>query len=72
MASELKLRVKSHWESEVCGSRYTIATDGYFAEVFAQVDQRLYQLDYMRAAFAAFEQARGWDGSPEARAGRWV
>ncbi len=56
---ELKLRVKNHWESEVCGSRYALGADGEFAEVFARVDRRLYELDYMRAAFAGFEQARG-------------
>jgi SAM-dependent methyltransferase len=54
-----KLRVKNHWEREVCASRYGVGVHGGFADLAARIDQRVYELDYMRAAFAEFERTRG-------------
>ena len=56
---DLKHRVKEHWEHDPCAIRYADGTNGNFAKAFAEVDQHVYELDYMRAGFARFDEARG-------------
>jgi len=56
---ELKRRVKAHWEKDPCGIRYADSSNADIVAAFTDVDRQLYQQDYMRAAFAGFEQARG-------------
>jgi|HubBroStandDraft_1064217.scaffolds.fasta_scaffold130383_2 ubiquinone/menaquinone biosynthesis C-methylase UbiE len=55
----LKRRVKEHWEHDPCAIRYVDGEDGDFLATYARLDRHVYELDYMRAGFAAFEQARG-------------
>ena len=54
----LKRRVKEHWEKDPCAIRYADCADRDIVHAFADVDQRLYEQDYMRAEFAAFAKAR--------------
>jgi len=56
---QLKRRVKEHWEHDPCALRYADNTNGNVLETYAEVDRHVYELDYMRAGFARFEQARG-------------
>jgi ubiquinone/menaquinone biosynthesis C-methylase UbiE len=56
---ELKRRVKEHWEKDPCGIRYSDSSNSDIVAAFSDVDRQLYRQDYMRAAFAGFEQARG-------------
>lgn len=54
----LKTRVKSHWESEVCGSRYGDPSLDRVA-IFNQMDAARYSQEYMLCDFARFSEARG-------------
>ena len=58
-ATELKWRVREHWEREVCGSRYgeNFLTDR--RRFFAEIERARYHQDYMISEFARFEEARG-------------
>ncbi len=56
---QLKRRVKEHWENDPCAIRYADSSNSDIVAVFADVDRQLYRQDYMRVAFAGFENARG-------------
>jgi len=58
-ATELKSRVRDHWEREVCGSRYgeDFLTDR--RRFFEEIERTRYHQDYMIPEFARFEEARG-------------
>jgi SAM-dependent methyltransferase len=58
-AVETKLRVKQHWESEVCGSRYGTEAAGDRRKFFEEIDRTRYQLEPALPGFAEFEKARG-------------
>ena len=57
--SDLKSRVKDHWEREVCGSRYGIGFSEDRRRFFEEVERARYRLDNMITEFARFEDARG-------------
>src|SRR2546430_12692155 len=57
--TDLKSRVKDHWEREVCGSRYgtPVVTDR--KRFFEEIEKTRYENDYMLQDFARFEEAKG-------------
>ncbi len=55
----LKQDVKSHWESEVCGSRYGADSALDRRKFFDEIDRTRYELEPTLMDFAQFEQARG-------------
>lgn len=56
---DLKKRVKDHWETETCGTRYAIELQNERREFFSSIERNRYEQDYMLPAFAGFEEARG-------------
>lgn len=56
--SELKERVKQHWEDEPCGTSTATAPAGT-PEFFAEVERERYRLEPYIPAFAQFERWRG-------------
>jgi ubiquinone/menaquinone biosynthesis C-methylase UbiE len=56
---DLKRRVKAHWEHDPCALRYAGKNNSDLASTFADVDKRVYEIDYMRTGFAGFATARG-------------
>src|SRR5215472_17644918 len=56
-ALELKALVKSHWESEPCGTRGLSAKDR--REFFERLERERYQLEPYIPSFAQFEAGRG-------------
>ncbi len=57
--SGLMLRVRDHWEAEVCGSRYASAWAHDRRKFFEEADRIRYELEPMLIPFAQFEQAKG-------------
>ena len=58
-ATELKSRVRDHWEREVCGSRYGEEFRADRRRFFAEIERARYHQDYMISELARFEEARG-------------
>ncbi|MGA8220682.1 MAG: class I SAM-dependent methyltransferase [Candidatus Acidiferrales bacterium] len=56
---QTKQRVKEHWESEVCGSRYGAEAASDRRKFFEQIDRTRYELEPQLEEFAEFEKARG-------------
>jgi SAM-dependent methyltransferase len=57
--AQLKENVKSHWESEVCGSRYAADSAEDQKKYFEQTDRVRYELEPMLIHFAQFDRAKG-------------
>ena len=57
MQSELKLRVKEHWENETCGIRYSSAENRKL--YFDEISTNRYNLEPYIRSFANFEKAKG-------------
>lgn len=57
--TDLKSRVKDHWEREVCGSRYGPHLPEDRKQFFEEIEKARYRQDYMLRGFARFEEAKG-------------
>lgn len=57
LLEKLKAQVRSHWEQEVCGTRYGASEDR--RTYFAEIERTRYEQDFMLRDFARFETARG-------------
>ncbi len=57
--TDLKSRVKDHWDSEVCGSRYGTPGVTDRKRFFEEIEKTRCENDYMLQDFARFEEAKG-------------
>ena len=64
-STELKERVKAHWEDETCGTRYADAFDR--SAYFDEISVARYAIEPYIAPFADFSSARGKRPSSFAR-----